>query len=295
MKKIYSLILLVVLSCSSDNNTNENDNCINDQVPLSSNINLTKISVYGPDQTTLFREYVVDNNNRLIESQGGAVSLYNNCRFVYNYNSCNQLTDVRCQNDDLLRSKLNYDSNGRLIEYRQGYQGGFTLNFEYTGTNTVIIKEYRGYNSIDDTHTTLNSTREWMFDSNDNMTTSIYPNIEYDYEYSNDNLIASTNNDFVINYSSNKNPFYLVLTNTYGRKNNFLINYGFDTIVYDNPTILLEELGLANSIISEWSPDSSTSNPIYNTEIVETSNGYATRYREITNGQVTSLVVVEYQ
>ncbi|MEY8848578.1 hypothetical protein AB9K26_07170 [Psychroserpens sp. XS_ASV72] len=293
MKKIYILILLIVFSCSNDNENDETSNCINNQTPLSTNINITRILVYGSNQTSLLREYVIENN-RITESRGGVVSLYNNCWFDYNYNSCGQLISIKCQNDGLLRTKLSYDTSGRLKTYRVGYNGGFTLKFEYTQNNTVIINEFRGYNEVNDSHASLNSSREWLFDNNENMITSIIENAEFEYSYSNQNFITSTDNENILNYHPEKNPFFLIFTNTYGRKNNFLINYGFDSITYSNPFTLIEELGLSNNLISSWE-NSSSGNLIRYTEILETSNGYVTEYREISDGEVSKLIVVEYQ
>ena len=285
--------MLLIFSCSSENDDNvENQNCINDWEPISSDINISRISV-SSSSNQILREYVIENN-RITRSRGGVVSLYDNCWFNYSYNSCDQLISVKCENGGLLRRKMSYDDNGRLKKVRVGYQGGYTLEFEYTQNNTVIIKEFRSYNESNDTHSFLNSTREWIFDSNDNMITSIIQNSELNYEFSNQNFITSTNYENIVNYHTEKNPFYLIFTNTYGRKNNFLINYGFDTLIYSNLTYLLEEGGLAFNLISDYTSITSEINPVYATQILETSNGYATLYQEINNGQISRIIEVEH-
>lgn len=248
MKKYVFIILIMVTSCSGD----DQSNCISNLPAIENGpsvkshvVSFVDSNINGP----FLKSYEMDRNNRIVKGNGDQNLA--NSELKYEYNRCNLLS--RVYNDSYSGVNYEYNDNGLIERF---YDTWFSFRFEYTG-NSVIRREYRGNINNDGSGGLFNDANEFTFDENGNVVkietirrggirSGNYKNLEYDSKgnikrmYSNQNSNSGTN----FEYHNEKNPLYNVILKTFGsKKNTFLIEYSTGYRITDfyleiNPNIL---------------------------------------------------------
>jgi hypothetical protein len=282
MKKLYILTIIIFFYNCSNDNSSSSDDCFSSQEIINTDLNISRIT-FTTQNGELVKEYIIGSNNRISNSINYDMSEINN---IYAYNECNQLIRIdRIINGSEPLNYLHffYDDQGQLIET---IHSDFRYEYEYQ-ENKVTYSEYRPV---------VNTRRELTFDENDNavkevdfLANNLVVNVTYD---SNGNWVSSdwdSVDNYSLEYQGTLNPFYLINVNSFGRLNHLIYNYGFNQLREPGANNLVEG-GLARNLLLQY--DSDSGNTIYDYEVLETTNGYATKYMQNFNSFPVSVSVV---
>lgn len=282
------LIGLMILSCSSDDNTsNLNDN----ETELILSKWISKNYTFYDNNLGLYTEnpilqdsieYTIAND-RVISSTG--ISYDDDSELIINSlitYSDDKIIKKQHFINDVLSSEENYSYNSfdNLIEYKVK-EGNQYLKSEFTYANDTIYNSK--YSSTDDINYTLLSSEKIVLDNNNNCTyhentTGTFTNtvsIMYD---SNNNVVSVSPNGvtgYNYTYSSDINTEQLIINNTLSRKVNMLINAPFwspDNVKSVSP----------NTILNIYPQDNSTGFSYYNATHETNEDGYSiiSNYKE---------------
>ena len=245
MKKIFlSLLAVLLLSCSSDDVLNENQN----SNVIFSGYKITSLSVYDdgitPDNMSILVGNIVNNKfiSETIEYYTDNISQGNpEIRKEYFYSN-NLLTKIVFNNDI---KELYYDTEQKLVGLTWNISGSSYNYYRFVHVSQSLVYFERVSLPYNDSNTQVISRKIIEFnDSNDVTKAGFDNNLDmvldsyFEYTYSNGNIIQSKDQNGVIkdyNYSNVVNNNYILEINSFGKKTLNIFNS--EAYAYNLPTI----------------------------------------------------------
>jgi len=243
-KKVFYIILFIILSCSNE----QDENCIKNY-HTKIDIKLSKITILFKNQyVESLTVFEINSNNQITSEKHESIStkgfIYDNCerlikREVIYFSDPNRINE----------NYTEYDSDGYFSKHKRGNYAIRVL--EKINTNEIEVRATLAGNPQYQTNGI------WNFNNSD----ELISDGAYEYNFDNGNLIfqehKNTNKKSTAEYYTVLNPISIFKKNTLGKRNIFFYasdtentQYYFDNKVLDNSTNLPEKIFPNNQSIS---------------------------------------------